>query len=384
MKLYILFGVALMLNGCTSANQPVQAAKAEAPAKLSGSVVKEAELATLTLSAQAESRLGIKTVAVTSGGQQNWREFAGDVTLPPGRSLTVASPAAGTLQGNAAVGMVVQAGARLFTVAPLLPIPRDLRVTAEADLEQAKTRADTAKLRLARAEKMLKDDVGTVRAVEDARNELDLAGSAFNAAKARLDQIVKAPLEADVSIAVNAPQTGMIRQVLAAPGQTVNAGAPLFEIANLASLWIRVPVYAGEAPRAAAAQVTTMGGRSLGNAQAIAAPPTADPLAATVDLYFELVNSRGDLRPGEKVLVRLPSTEAATALQVPAAAILYDTNGGTWVYERTAEHKYTKRRVEVSRTVNGVAHLRRGPAPGAAVVTDGAAELWGTEFGTGK
>ena len=72
------------------------------------------------------------------------------------------------------------------------------------------------------------------------------------------------------------------------------------------------------------------------------------------------------------------------SLQVPAAAILYDTNGGTWVYERTAEHKYTKRRVEVSRTVNGVAHLRRGPAPGAAVVTDGAAELWGTEFGTGK
>jgi len=38
--------------------------------------------------------------------------------------------------------------------------------------------------------------------------------------------------------------------------------------------------------------------------------------------------------------------------------------------------------VEVSRIAGDRASLARGPAPGARVVTAGAAELFGTEFGT--
>jgi cobalt-zinc-cadmium efflux system membrane fusion protein len=40
--------------------------------------------------------------------------------------------------------------------------------------------------------------------------------------------------------------------------------------------------------------------------------------------------------------------------------------------------------VEVRRVVNSLAVLARGPAVGAKVVTAGAAEIFGTEFGTGK
>jgi len=69
---------------------------------------------------------------------------------------------------------------------------------------------------------------------------------------------------------------------------------------------------------------------------------------------------------------------------IPDSALLHDIHGGTWVYERTAPHVYARRRVEVRDTVGGVAILTRGPETGTPVVTTGAAELFGIEFGAGK
>jgi hypothetical protein len=54
------------------------------------------------------------------------------------------------------------------------------------------------------------------------------------------------------------------------------------------------------------------------------------------------------------------------------------------VYERTDSVTFVRRRVEVSRVANGHAILALGPKKGTAIVTAGAAELFGTEFGAGK
>ena len=72
------------------------------------------------------------------------------------------------------------------------------------------------------------------------------------------------------------------------------------------------------------------------------------------------------------------------SLVVPWSAVMHDINGGTWVYENIAPQQYARRRVDVRRVVDGRAVLARGPAIGAKVVTAGAAEIFGTEFGTGK
>jgi multidrug efflux pump subunit AcrA (membrane-fusion protein) len=82
--------------------------------------------------------------------------------------------------------------------------------------------------------------------------------------------------------------------------------------------------------------------------------------------------------------VTLPLREEEEALHVPRAAILWDYLGGAWVYEKTAPRTYTRRRVELRRTQGEVAVLARGLRAGAEVVTAGAAELFGTEFGAGK
>ena len=59
-------------------------------------------------------------------------------------------------------------------------------------------------------------------------------------------------------------------------------------------------------------------------------------------------------------------------------------HGGSWVYENVGFHSFARRRVFVDRIVGDLAALTSGPKPGAKVVSTGAAELFGTEFGGTK
>ncbi len=64
--------------------------------------------------------------------------------------------------------------------------------------------------------------------------------------------------------------------------------------------------------------------------------------------------------------------------------MLRDIHGATWAYERTAPRTYRRTRVLVDFTEGDTAVLAYGPAEGTEVVTAGAAELFGTEFGAMK
>jgi hypothetical protein len=68
---------------------------------------------------------------------------------------------------------------------------------------------------------------------------------------------------------------------------------------------------------------------------------------------------------------------------IPYGAILYDANGDTWVYVNPEPRTYVRERVTVDYIEGDQAVLTKGPPEGTAVVTVGAAELYGTEFGVG-
>ena len=69
---------------------------------------------------------------------------------------------------------------------------------------------------------------------------------------------------------------------------------------------------------------------------------------------------------------------------MPWSAVLYDIHGNAWVYENAAPHTFVRRRVEVRDLGDGIAAVTRGPTAGVRVVSEGAAELFGTEFAAGK
>ena len=110
-------------------------------------------------------------------------------------------------------------------------------------------------------------------------------------------------------------------------------------------------------------------------AKPVVAPPSGDPLAATVNVFYEVANADGRFRPGERVGVTLPLKGEDESLTVPRSALIRDIHGGAWVYEKVKPHAYARRRVLVDRVVGDLAVLASGPKPGAKVVTVGAAEL---------
>jgi multidrug efflux pump subunit AcrA (membrane-fusion protein) len=66
------------------------------------------------------------------------------------------------------------------------------------------------------------------------------------------------------------------------------------------------------------------------------------------------------------------------------SAVVYDVYGGTWTYVAKDSVHMVRTRVELGEIVDGRAVIVRGLTSGVKVVTAGAAELFGTEFGAGK
>ena len=386
----LILSAALLTLACRGEEAP-KAAAATPPAKVSGPV-KETELNAVTLTPETETRLAVKVEAVARKPVPNVRVLGGEVMVPPGQTIDVAAPVAGTIVTGSSVpsaGRSVRRGDTLFRIVPLLPADRDLRITVERDLATARAALDAARAKAARAERLFQDGSGSRRALEEAQAELATAQAWYTAAQERLTSVNRSHVNQANELLVTAPIDGVVASVAAGPGQTVAASSSLAQLTSLGRLWVKVPVYAGDArelnlDQGASILTLDQPPDAAGlHARRVAAPPSATPAASAIDVMFELP-SGAPLQPGERVLARLVGRAGQEANIVPVSALLHDINGGTWVYEKTGDHMFARRRVEIAHTAGDVAVLARGPQIGAMVVTVGAAELYGIEFGGGK
>src|SRR5262245_30170591 len=422
MRFRLIFAAALPLAGLVAAYgcKPVEK-KAEAhpsPAKVE-KVQQESDVNKLQLTKEAKERLGIELAPVEMKSVSRVRTYGGEIALPPGASLVISAPVGGKLRPAAgdsvpAVGTLVSAKQPIFLLTPLLSPERDVltpaerismaqaknmiittRIDAAGQVAQAKEQVIAAKIALERAERLLRDSAGTAKAVDDAKAQLNIANAGLEAAEARQKVVDSISLEGSEAgeqtpLVIESPQAGMIRTQNVAAGEVVASGAPLFEVMKFDPIWVRVPVYAGETSQLALDQPAEVlplneDQKTRGQqAKPIAAPPTATLLAATVDLYYELANREGRLRPGERMTVRVKLQGASEQRVVPWSAVMHDIYGGTWVYENTAPLTYVRRRVQVRYVVDDLAVLESGPPAGAQIVTTGVVELFGTEFGFAK
>jgi hypothetical protein len=66
---------------------------------------------------------------------------------------------------------------------------------------------------------------------------------------------------------------------------------------------------------------------------------------------------------------------------IPYSAVLYDPDGATWTYTNPKPLVFVRANITVKDIIGDRAVLTKGPAAGTAVVTLGATELWGVEYG---
>ena len=359
----------IALTGCGSG-----APEPSAPPARVTNPVKEADLTRVTLTPEAEARLGIETAAVEFRDLGAHRQVAGDVMAPPGRAVPLTAPTAGRVEsppeGPVAAGARVRSGQVILRLTPLATPPRDLRVTYEADAKAAAARLEAARQQLDRARQLLRDRAGSQRDAERAEQEFAQAKAAAGAADERLARLADRPLDGDVAMPVVAPFDGILSQVHVGGGQVVPAGAALVEVADLRTMWIRVPVYPGDLAaledvrEVAVDDLRSAPSTGRFTARRVTGPPAADPLAVSADIYFQFDNRSLALRPGQKVGVSLPAGAAVRTLAVPDSAVVYDFQGGAWVYVNTEPHVYVRQRVDVVRTVGRDIGTRPGAGRG--------------------
>jgi len=338
------------------------------------------------LTPEAEKRLGLATAPVELGEVGETRSFAGEILAASGASVALSAAVAGAVlapDGGAPVvpGARVRKGQTIFI---LSPIERDLGAEAERDLAAARARSSAATAKARRTQTLLREGAASERAVEEADADAAAAEAELHAAESRASKLDRA----GGGLRAVSPLDGIVARLEVAPGQIVPQGAALATIAKVDSVWVRVPVYAGERPALRADAEATVRPLSAAAAPGRAArpvlgPPTSQPSTATVDLYYELPNRDAEFHLGERVDVTVLATGSSRAATVPASAILIDALGNRWVYVVTGPHKYARRHVDVRALTAESAVLATPLAPGTEVVTAGAPELFGSETGVG-
>ncbi|MBL9008248.1 MAG: HlyD family efflux transporter periplasmic adaptor subunit [Myxococcales bacterium] len=381
----------------------------------------------ITLTPEAEARLGIvaglASVAQVTGPTR--RLYPGEVMPAPGDAAMLTAPLAGTVTAVAATGLPaagspVQAGQPILVLSPLPMLSERAQVATilseiDAQVARARSQEQTAVLALARAQSLVADGLAGKKLLEEASANSDSARATRQAVEAQRAALTNKAAVGGSSMRVGllaptripAPFDGFVRDVRVTLHQHVAIGTPLCEVVRRAALWVRVAVpssqIASVAPEADALISDLSASPSAAPLRVPPvphAPQTSQPGTGALDLYFQLPDA-APFRIGQRVAAWVVNANAAASprsddsralrsvgdlLAIPAAALLYSPSGETWVYQRTTPQTFVHRRVDVLRS-DGDRILLRGSSTlpaGALLVTAGAAELAGVEYGVAK
>jgi hypothetical protein len=111
--------------------------------------------------------------------------------------------------------------------------------------------------------------------------------------------------------------------------------------------------------------------------EAVQPPAVAKQIKGT-DITQVTLTAEAARRLGVRT-VAVRSDGAGTV--IPYQAVLYDPNGETWAYTSPKPLVFQRADISVARIVGNSAILTTGPSVGTAVVTAGATEIWGVEYG---
>ncbi|MDQ2941435.1 MAG: HlyD family efflux transporter periplasmic adaptor subunit [Chloroflexota bacterium] len=191
---------------------------------------------------------------------------------------------------------------------------------------------------------------------------------------------------------IKAPKDSVLVRLDVAAGQIVAAGQALFQLTDPTEMWVRVPLSDNDLKKVDRQQAARVfvgtGGTGPGlSAHVVASPGSGDAPDGYTQAALYYVPDRKDhgLTLGERARVELPLVGTGIHRPViPYEAVLYDLTGGSWIYTNPQPLVFVRARVEIDYVEADQAVLASGPAIGTAIVTTGAAELHGAEFGVGE
>ncbi len=311
-------------------------------------------MAAMELSDEAVRLAGVRTHPATMEPLSTGIRAVGLIVADETRVRSVQTRVAGWIESLA----VNSVGARVSAGEPLLTIYSPELVAGQEELLRAVAARDAAggePQSLANAELL----------VAAARRRLQLF-EVPDSFVARLEE-TGAVLR---TVPLRSPASGVVTERMAYVGMQVEPGMALFQVTDLAVVWVDARFYeyeAGLVVEGAPVEVRLPHDPGLVLQGAIDyVYPTLDDASRTLSARVVLANDFGLLRPGMYADVTL-FADRGEALVVPDDAIL-DTGERRLVFVSLGEGRFTPREVEVGVRAHGKAQILSGLSAGEQVV----------------
>jgi membrane fusion protein, copper/silver efflux system len=320
-------------------------------------------LVTVTLPPERVQLMGIRTAPVTRGARGAELRAVGYVTVDEAAVTQVHTRVAGWIQTLqvARTGEQVRRGDVLATIySPAL-------LTTQQELLAARRFVRTGGGGSSFDVAAGTDPAALQRSIVDgARRRLELFGVAPE--EIRTLERTGQPLAA---VPLRAPRDGYVTEKSAVQGAYVQPETTLFQIADLARVWVLAEVYESELTRVDVGAPATLtlaaypGVRFPGTVDYLY--PTLDPATRTVRVRLIFANADLRLRPGMfgDVVLALPPTDD---LMVPREAVV-DTGERTYVFVVHEGGHFEPRLVRIGARSGDAVAVQDGLAEGEVVVT---------------
>lgn len=336
-----------------------------------------------------QKRMGIRTAAVNGVSRDAAVTAYGFLAEDPALSFVVRAPISGIIAAAKwpDVGDSLADSAALGAVEPrLAPADRasltDRLATAQADADSARANIASATAELNRVRRLNADDKNASdRAVEDAQNRVAAEQAHLKGATDSIAALNAALSAGGATFPMNVTKGGIVTEVTAHPGESVDIGQQVLRVSRFDSILARVTVPAGLniAGEPHATLVVIGHEKAPYDGERVGIAPEVDPKLQGQTFVFRIRDAQAALRPGQSVTAYLESPGSRRAgVIVPRDAIVWH-QGRSWAYVQTGDDSFARRAVDLEEP-SGAGWFTRSLKPGDKVVTTGVQTLLSEEF----
>lgn len=194
----------------------------------------------------------------------------------------------------------------------------------------------------------------------------------FGVKESQIAELEKAG-KPNIRLPIYTPQSGVVIEKMVQQGQYVNTGDPLFNIADLSTVWVEIEVYENEFTNIRIGQRVEIRSQSFpgrpftGRISFIY--PFLDPKTRTVKARVEMPNPGMKLKPDMFVnaIIKVP---LGSAIVVPVTAVI-DTGKRQVVWVEASPGMFEPRDVQVGQQTDDKVQILSGINPGDKVAVSG-------------
>ena len=327
--------------------------------------------------------LGIELTNPTPAEGSPGAPLPAKVTIPPGREIVVSAPDAANVRS-----IEVAAGDEVKLDQPLAVLASPGLLSLQRDYLQAITERNLSNQQLKRDVQLSKEGIVSKRRLEETRSHhhnqqllvkehtsaLKIAGFTDKDIKELRDKVTLQEV-----VTVRSPLAGAVLEQLTRIGERLEAGAPIFRIADLSQLWleIRVPI----SKQVSKGQTVTVEGRAV-NAEILLVGQNVDSGSQTFLARAKIISGQEMVRAGEALNIRLlaPKTEASL-LSLPRKAVVR-SGKGSYVFVRSAD-QFEAREIQIQGFTGNLVLISSGLEASESVAISGVAAIKASWQGLG-